>query len=415
MPKLTIKQINGYEILDSRGRPTIGVRLILSNNKEVLAAVPSGASTGKHEAWELRDGGKKFFGQGVQKAVKNINRIIAPILVGKNVSDQVGIDSLLIALDGTPNKSRLGANAILAVSLAVARAGAIAQSKELFVYLADCYGLPLPSRVGIMPMLNVLNGGRHADNNLDIQEFMIVPQRGSFKNKIRMAAEVYQSLKKILQAKKMSTGLGDEGGFAPDLSSNEEALRLLVRAISRAGYKPGKDMSIAIDAAASEFYRKGKYYFEGQALSAKKLIAIFSKWIKKYPIISIEDGLAEDDWKNWREMTDRLGAKIMLVGDDLFVTNPKRLSYGIDQGAANSILIKLNQIGTVTETVATIKLAQHHKYKTIISHRSGETCDNFIADLALASSSGFIKSGAPARSERLSKYNRLIFLEEFYF
>ncbi len=415
MPKLTIKQINGYEILDSRGRPTVGVRLILSNNKEVLAAVPSGASTGKHEAWELRDGGKKFFGQGVQKAVKNINKIVAPILVGKNVSDQVGIDSLLIALDGTSNKARLGANAILAVSLAVARAGAIAKNRELFAYLADCYDLPLPSRVGIMPMLNVLNGGRHADNNLDIQEFMIVPQRGSFKNKIRMAAEVYQSLKKILQAKKMSTGLGDEGGFAPNLSSNEEALRLLMRAISRAGYEPGKDVSIAIDAAASEFYRKGKYYFEGQVLPAKKLIAIFSRWIKKYPIISIEDGLAEDDWENWREMTDQLGSKIMLVGDDLFVTNPKRLSYGIDQKAANSILIKLNQIGTVTETVATIKLAQHHKYKTIISHRSGETCDSFIADLALASSSGFIKSGAPARSERLSKYNRLIFLEEFYF
>ncbi len=415
MSKATIKQIRGYEIFDSRGRPTVGVRLVLTNGQTVQAAVPSGASTGKHEAWELRDGGVRLFGQGVKKAVKNINNIIAPVLAGRPVTDQAAIDSLLIALDGTPNKAKLGANAILAVSLAVARAGAVVRNMELFAYLSDYYRLPQVKRIKINPMLNVLNGGRHADNNLDIQEFMIVPQRGNFKNKMRIAAEVYQSLKKILQARKMSTGLGDEGGFAPNLSSNEEALRLLVRAISKSGYAPGRDVAIAIDAAASEFYRKGKYHFEGKVLSATELITIFAKWIRKYPIISIEDGLAEDDWQNWQKMTKQLGGKVMLVGDDLFVTNPQRLSYGISQGAANSILIKLNQIGTVTETIATINLAHRHKYKTIISHRSGETCDSFIADLAVASSAGFIKSGAPARSERLAKYNRLLVLEEFYF
>ncbi len=409
-----IRKIVGYQIFDSRGNPTVAAKIELSDGIQASAAVPSGASTGKHEACELRDGGKRFNGKGVSKAVANINEIIYSALKGQLVADQPKIDATLAALDGTADKSRLGANALLAVSLATARAAAHSFKLPLFKYLAKVYGFTQQS-FNIKPMLNVLNGGRHADNNVDIQEFMLVPYRGSFAKKMQIAVEVYHTLKQILRRRRLSTGLGDEGGFAPDLNSNEQALNLLILAISRAGYQPDRDVKIAIDAAASEFYRAGRYYLDGRKLTGKQLIELYHRWQKRFPLFSIEDGAAEDDWPVWQSLTSSLGRKLMLVGDDLFVTNSERLRQGIDQKVANAILIKLNQIGTLTETVATIKLAQGHHYQIIISHRSGETSDPFIADLAVAVGAEFIKAGAPARSERLAKYNRLLYLEKFYF
>ncbi len=409
-----VRKVVGYQIFDSRGNPTVAVKIELSDGTQASAAVPSGASTGKHEACELRDGGKRFNGKGVSKAVANINKVIFPALRGKSIIDQPKTDAILVALDGTANKSKLGANALLAVSLATARAAAHSLKLPLFRYLVKIYNFPLQP-FHIKPMLNVLNGGRHADNNVDIQEFMLVPQRGNFAKKMQIAVEVYHTLKQILRRRKLSTGLGDEGGFAPDLNSNEQALNLLTLAIAKSGYQPGKDVKIAIDAAASEFYRGGKYYLGGNKLTAEQLIELYRRWQKKFPLFSIEDGAAEDDWSTWQSLTSSLGRKLMLVGDDLFVTNSKRLRQGIDKEVANAILIKLNQIGTLTETVATIKLAQDHHYKIIISHRSGETSDPFIADLAVAVGAEFIKAGAPARSERLAKYNRLLYLEKFYF
>ena len=400
-----IKDIYAREILDSRGNPTVEVELELANGIKTMASVPSGASTGINEALELRDGDKsRFNGLGVLKAVNNVNTIIRDALIGKDVLNLREIDELMIKLDGTENKSLLGANAMLGVSLAALKACAKYENKELYEYFG---GIELPRA-----MMNILNGGSHAQNGLDFQEFMIVPSKDNFSDNLRMGAEVFYSLKKLLAAKGLACGVGDEGGFAPNITSNYEALDLIVEAISNAGYKVGKDIYLALDVAASEFYEDGYYIFENKKHTKEEMVEYYKNLVNKYPIISIEDGMAEEDYDGWKLLTDNLGDNIQLVGDDLFVTNKKLLQKGINLGIANAILIKLNQIGTVTETLDTIDLALKNNYKTIISHRSGETEDNYIADLAVGLNLGQIKTGSLSRSERMSKYNRLLRIEE---
>ena len=406
-----IKEIKGREIFDSRGNPTVEVDVVLDNGIMATAAVPSGASTGTREAVELRDGDKKrLMGKGVLKAVENVNKIIAPALIGKDSKEQKEIDYLMIKLDGTENKGKLGANAILGVSMAVAKATAQDQKLPVYKYLGGKSANRLP-----LPFLNILNGGKHADNNVDIQEFMITPIGApTFREAFRYAVETYHSLKSVLKSKNHSTAVGDEGGFAPNLSSNEEAVELIIAGIEKAGYKPGKDIAIALDPAASEFYEDGKYVMkaDNSKLSSEEMVAYYAKLVSKYPIISIEDGLAENDWNGWKILTKQLGGKIQLVGDDIFVTNKKIVAEGIKQGIANSVLIKLNQIGTVTETLETVELSKKEGYTCMISHRSGETEDAFLADIVVATGCGQIKTGAPARSERVAKYNQLLRIEE---
>lgn len=408
---MEIIDVKAREILDSRGNPTVEVDVTLSCGAMGRAAVPSGASTGTREALELRDKRKKrFLGKGVTKAVENVNTIIAPKIFGMPADDQWALDSTMIELDGTPNKSKLGANAILGVSMAAARAAANAYEMPLYRYLGGVCARELPT-----PMLNVINGGVHAANSLDLQEFMIVPVGGkTFADRIRMASETFHTLKNILKGKGLSTAVGDEGGFAPDLESNETAVKLIVEAVKKAGYKPGADIGIAMDPAASEFYKNGKYVLasEDKKLSPKQMVDYYEKLVDTYPILSIEDGLAEQDWKSWPMMTERLGAKVQIVGDDIFVTNPRIFAKGIKDGIANSILIKLNQIGTVSETMETIEMAKQAGYTTVISHRSGETEDDFIADFVVGVSGGQIKSGSMSRSDRIAKYNQLIRIEE---
>lgn len=408
----TIEIITAREILDSRGNPTVEADVITDEGVLGRAAVPSGASTGEHEALELRDGEKKrFMGKGVTKAVRNIQEIIAPALVGKSVLDQVELDQSMINLDGTENKKKLGANAMLAVSMAAARAGADTVGLPLFQYVGGVNACVLP-----VPMMNILNGGAHADNNVDFQEFMIMPAKAdSFREALRMGVETFHSLKKVLSSKGYNTSVGDEGGFAPNLKSNDEAVEVILDAIGKAGFKAGEDILLALDVAASELYDGKRYVFKksgGAKKSAEDMIKIYESWIKKYPIYSIEDGLAEDDWKGWRKLTKALGARVQLVGDDIFVTNPVRLQRGIDETICNSILIKLNQIGTLTETLRTIELAKVHSYTNVISHRSGETEDSFIADLAVATNAGQIKTGSASRTDRICKYNQLLRIEE---
>jgi enolase len=406
-----IVNINAREILDSRGNPTVEADVTLSCGVVGSAAVPSGASTGIREALELRDKDtKRYLGKGVLNAVRNVHDVIAPELIGMDASNQCEIDRKMIELDGTENKSKLGANAILSVSMASARAVALAYGMPLYRYLGGVNARILP-----VPMMNIINGGAHATNSLDIQEFMIMPvSPSSITDAIRMGAEVFHQLKKILKDKNLSTAVGDEGGFAPDLGSNEEAIQFIMKAIETAGYKPGMDVVIAMDAAASEFYKDGKYVLEseGRGLTASEMIDYYSALIDKYPIFAIEDGLAEGDWDNWAKMTDKLGMTVQLVGDDVFVTNPGIFEKGIRAGIANSILIKLNQIGTVTETLDAISMAKQAGYTTVISHRSGETADTFISDLAVGINSGQIKTGSLSRSDRIAKYNQLIRIEE---
>ncbi|WAS04438.1 phosphopyruvate hydratase [Gloeomargaritales cyanobacterium VI4D9] len=404
----TIDSIRAWEVLDSRGRPTLAVQVDLADGDVGMAMVPSGASTGTFEAHELRDGDpQRYGGAGVLKAVANVMETIEPELLDLDATDQQAIDQALIDLDGTPNKSNLGANAILGVSMAVAKAAARALGLPLYRYLGGPMSSVLP-----VPMMNVLNGGVHADNNVDIQEFMIVPVgASSFREALRWGAEVFATLKKVLKEKKLSTSVGDEGGFAPNLGSNREALDLLLQAIETAGYKPGEQIAFALDVAASEFYQNGQYTYDGQAHTPQELITYLAELAQSYPIVSIEDGLAEDDWDHWQIHTQNLGQNIQLVGDDLFVTNRVRLQKGIDLGVANAILIKLNQIGTVTETLQTINLATRRGYRSVISHRSGETEDTTIADLAVATNAGQIKTGSLCRSERVAKYNRLLEIE----
>lgn len=402
-----IVDIRAMEILDSRGNPTVQVEVTLETGAIAKAAVPSGASTGEREALELRDGDKRFHGKGVLKAIENIEKEIALNLIGLESTNQVYIDNMMIDLDGTENKSRLGANAILGVSMAICRASSLEAGLPLYRYLGGTNSKQLP-----IPMMNILNGGAHADNNLDIQEFMIMPVGLSdFSSTLRAGAEIFHSLKSILRKKGLNTAVGDEGGFAPDLKDNEEAIRLIIQAIEEAGYKPGKDIFIALDAAASEFYSEGFYKFEGKDMSSSEMISYYKGLIDKYPILSIEDGLSEKDWDGWREMTETIGKRVQLVGDDIFVTNVRILKEGIKKGIANSILIKLNQIGTVTETLDAIEMASRAGYTAVISHRSGETEDTTIADLAVACNTGFIKTGSLSRSERIAKYNRLLEIE----
>ena len=401
--------IKGREILDSRGNPTVEADIMLDSGVFSRAAVPSGASTGEREAIELRDGDKnRYAGKGVLKAVDNINSIIAPALLNMESTHQEEIDEVMLNLDGTPNKSKLGANAILAVSMAVARASAIELDLPLYRYLGGVSAITLP-----VPMSNILNGGVHADNNIDIQEFMIVPLgANSFQQALQMNAEIFHSLKDILKKQNLFTGVGDEGGFAPNLKDNEEALKVIMEAIVAAGYKPGQDVFIALDVAASSFWNDGIYLFEGKTLSSLDMIEYYTNLVQKYPIISLEDGLAENDWKSWIILTQQLGNKIQLVGDDLFVTNPTIIKRGIAEKAANSVLIKLNQIGTVSETLEAIQTAHKAGWTCVVSHRSGETCDAFIADLAVAMNTGMIKTGSISRSERIEKYNQLLRIEE---
>jgi len=403
-----IAGVYGREIIDSRGNPTVEVDVILESGAFGRAAVPSGASTGQREALELRDKDKRYKGKGVQKAVKNINSKIAPRLIGLEADEQVSIDNLMIKMDGTKNKSKLGANAILGVSLAVAKAAAMEAELPLYRYIGGASSKELP-----LPMMNILNGGEHADNNLDIQEFMIMPAGApNFREALRMGAEVFHSLKSLLNSKGLSTSVGDEGGFAPNLKSNEEAIVLIIEAIKKAGYKAGKDVYLAMDVAASEFYTKGKYSFEGKSVTSEYMIKFFEKLIKKYPVISIEDGLSENDWKGWESMTKRIGDKVQIVGDDIFVTNPEIFAKGIEKGIGNSILIKLNQIGSLTETLDAIEMAKRAGYTAVVSHRSGETEDTTIADLAVAMNTGQIKTGSISRTDRIVKYNRLLRIEE---
>lgn len=415
---MNIKSIKAREILDSRGNPTVETEVELSSGLLAKAAVPSGASTGIFEALELRDGDKKRYnGLGVLKAVANVNKIIAPKLRGRNILDIQAIDELMIKLDGTKNKSRLGANAILSVSLACARAGAPSKKQPLYHYLASSYGFPLKRMAPPTPAFNIINGGRHANNHLDFQEFLIIPIKvTSFKEKLRLGEEVFHELGKILKEKKMATNVGDEGGYAPELKNREQALRLIVSAIKKAGYRPGKDVSLGLDVGSSELYDEQKQLYElyspKKILPAQELIALYQSLIKKYPLISLEDPLAEEDWANWTALTKKMGKKTMLIGDDLFVTNFRRLEKGIRIKAANTILIKPNQIGTLTETMKTIKLARRCKYRIMISHRSGETMDDFIADLAVAVGAEYLKAGSLSRGERLAKYNRLAEIED---
>jgi len=409
---LNIEFIKGREILDSRGNPTVEVELVIESGIMVTAAVPSGASTGAHEALELRDGDRnRYNGKGVLKAIKHIDESIFPTLRGRSVLDQKGIDDAMIELDGTRGKTKLGANAILGVSMAVAKAAAAYSGLPLYRYLGGVGAVELP-----VPMLNILNGGSHADNSVDLQEFMIMPVGApNFREALRIGAEVFHTLKSVLKGKGYSTAVGDEGGFAPNLKSNEEALRVIVEAIEKAGYKPGEDVYIALDPAASEFFEDGKYVLKkstGDVLTSEQMVDFYAQMVEKYPIISIEDGLAEDDWEGWKVMTEKLGSKIQLMGDDLYVTNPERFQKGLDLGITNSILIKLNQIGTVSETIETIKMAQRNNYTAVVSHRSGETEDTFIADLAVGLSTGQIKTGSTSRSERIAKYNQLLRIEE---
>ncbi|MFA5143341.1 MAG: phosphopyruvate hydratase [Candidatus Omnitrophota bacterium] len=410
--KTAINDVKAREILDSRGNPTIEVDIILGDGSFGRAAVPSGASTGEHEAVELRDGDKsRYMGKGTLKAVANVNGEIKKAIKGKDALKQGELDQLLIELDGTPNKGRLGANATLGVSLAAAKAASVSKGMPLYHYIGGDKAKILP-----IPMMNILNGGLHADNNVDLQEFMIMPvNAGSFKEALRWGAEVFHNLKKILHDKKLSTSVGDEGGFAPNLKSNDEAVEVILAAIDKAGYKAGKDIAIALDPAASSFYENGKYILEAESKkenSSADMLAFYKKWIAKYPIVSIEDGLAEDDWTGWAALTASLGKSIQLVGDDIFVTNVKRLRMGIEKKVANSILIKLNQIGTLTETLDTIDLAKHHGYTSVVSHRSGETEDTTIAHLVVAMNTGQIKTGSVCRSERICKYNELLRIEE---
>ena len=406
-----IVDVVARQILDSRCFPTVEVEVYLEDGTVGRAAVPSGASTGMYEAVELRDGDKdNYLGKGVLKAVQNVNDTIAEELIGCNVYDQPYIDKMLIELDGTPNKAKLGANAILGVSLAVANAAAKSLDLPLYQYVGGVNAKVLP-----VPMMNIINGGSHADNSVDLQEFMVMPVGAkTFSDALKMCAEVYHTLKKTLHDKGYSTAIGDEGGFAPDLKSNEEAIEVIIEAITKAGYKAGEDMFIAIDAASSEYYKDGKYVLEheGKTLTAAEMVDFLEDWVNKYPIISIEDGMAEEDWEGWKLITERLGKKVQLVGDDLFVTNTTRLEDGIQRGVANSILIKLNQIGTLTETLNAIEMANRAGYTAVISHRSGETEDTTIADLVVAVNAGQIKTGAPARSERVAKYNQLIRISE---
>lgn len=408
----SIIDIFAREILDSRGNPTVEVEVELDSGAVGRAAVPSGASTGAFEAVELRDGDKsRYLGKGVLKAVQNVNDIIAPELIGMEAQDQVAIDKAMIELDGTPNKSKLGANAILGVSLAVAKAAAEECGLPLYQYIGGVNAKTLP-----VPMMNILNGGKHADNNVDIQEFMIMPVGApNFREALRMCSEVYHNLKNVLHSKGLSTTVGDEGGFAPNLTSNEEAIQVILEAIEKAGYVPGEDIVLALDPAATEMYKEdGKYHFEGEGIvrTSAEMVDFWEQLVNKYPIVSIEDGLAEEDWNGWKLLTERLGKKIQLVGDDLFVTNTQRLSKGISMGVANSILIKLNQIGTLTETLDAIEMAKRAGYTAVVSHRSGETEDSTIADLVVGVNAGQIKTGAPARTERVAKYNQLLRIEE---
>ena len=409
--KTVIEDILAREILDSRGNPTVEVEVHTEGGAVGRAAVPSGASTGAFEAVELRDGDNtRYGGKGVLLAVENVNSVIAPEITGFDVTDQLGVDRTLIDLDGTPNKGRLGANAILGVSMAVARAAANALGLPLYQYLGGVNAKVLP-----VPLMNILNGGVHADNNVDIQEFMIAPVGApSFAEALRMGAEVYHALKKVLKQKGLSTSVGDEGGFAPYLGSNEEALAVIAEAIEAAGYRPGEEVALALDPAATGFYREGGYVLaaDGAKRSAAEMVEYYAALVDKYPIISIEDGLAEEDWEGWQKLTARFGKEIQIVGDDIFVTNTERLKRGIALGVANSILIKLNQIGTVTETLETVEMARRAGYTVVISHRSGETEDPFIADLAVAVNAGQIKTGAPCRTERVAKYNQLLRIEE---
>jgi enolase len=408
MPRITA--VKAREILDSRGNPTVEVDVYLEGGFRGRAAIPSGASTGSREALELRDGNDRYGGRGVLRAVENVNREMAPELVGREALDQAAIDALLVSLDGTRDKSRLGANAILGVSLAVAKAAALSLGLPLYRYLGGADARLLP-----VPMMNILNGGKHADNNVDIQEFMVLPWGfPDFREALRAGVEVYHALKKVLKKRGLSTSVGDEGGFAPDLGSNREALEVIVEAVEEAGYRPGDEVALALDVAASELYEGGVYRFagEGRELDAGSLVDYYEELLRDFPIVSLEDGMAEDDWEGWALLTSRLGSRVRLVGDDVFVTNPELLKKGIEEGVANAILIKLNQIGTLTETLEVMRMAQSAGYLRIISHRSGETEDTTIADLAVATGCGLIKTGAPARTDRVCKYNRLLRIQE---
>ena len=407
---MKIETIIAREVLDSRGNPTVEAEVLLESGYRGRAIVPSGASTGSHEALELRDGDQRYGGKGVLKAVKNVNEIIAPALEGMNADEQGLLDHAMLDLDGTPNKGRLGGNAILAVSLASARAAAEALDVPLYRYLGGSNARTLP-----VPMMNLINGGAHADNSVDFQEFMVMPVGApSFREALRYGAETFHALKKVLSGRGYNTNVGDEGGFAPDLSSNEEALEVLLEAIQKAGYEPGKDIMIALDPAVTELYKDGAYHLEseGRTLSSEEMVDFWADWAGRYPIISIEDGLAEDDWDGWKLLTATIGDKVQLVGDDLFVTNPERLQRGIDTGVGNAILVKVNQIGTLTESMDAIELAKRNRYGTIISHRSGESEDSFIADLAVATNAGQIKTGSASRSDRIAKYNQLLRIED---
>lgn len=406
-----ISDVYAREVLDSRGNPTVEVEVYLESGAIGRAIVPSGASTGAHEAVELRDDDKsRYLGKGVLKAVENVNEIIAPEVIGMDALDQLGIDKLMIALDGTHNKGKLGANAILAVSMAVARAAADALDLPLYVYLGGFNAKQLP-----VPMMNIVNGGAHADNNVDVQEFMVLPVGApTFKEALRTGAEIFHNLKSVLKAKGLNTAVGDEGGFAPNFSSNEDALSSIMEAIEKAGYKPGVDVFLGMDVASTEFFKDGKYHLEGEGKSftPAEFVDLLSSWVDKYPIITIEDGCSEDDWEGWKLLTEKLGNKIQLVGDDLFVTNTERLEKGIKDGIGNSILIKVNQIGTLTETFDAIEMAKRAGYTAVISHRSGESEDSTIADIAVATNAGQIKTGAPSRTDRIAKYNQLLRIED---
>jgi len=406
-----ITDVYAREVLDSRGNPTVEVEVALESGGRGRAIVPSGASTGAYEAVELRDGDKgRYLGKGVLKAVENVNTVIAPEIIGLDALDQVAIDRKLIELDGTPNKGKLGANAILAVSMAVARAAADALNVPLCAYLGGFNAKTLP-----VPMMNILNGGAHADNNVDVQEFMVLPVGApSFREALRIGAEVFHNLKAVLKDKGLNTAVGDEGGFAPNLGSNEEALETILAAIERAGYKPGVDVYLGMDIASTEFFKDGKYHLEGEGKSftSAEFVDLLESWVNKYPIITIEDGCSEDDWEGWKLLTERLGGRVQLVGDDLFVTNTARLSQGIEKGIANSILIKVNQIGTLTETFDAIEMAKRAGYTAVVSHRSGESEDSTIADIAVATNAGQIKTGAPSRTDRVAKYNQLLRIED---
>lgn len=400
--------VYGRAVLDSRGNPTVEVEVALSDGTTARAIVPSGASTGEHEAVELRDGGSAWMGKGVGQAVRNVNEEIAPQLIGMDATDQAAIDQLMIELDGTPNKGRLGANAILGVSMAVARAAAECVGEPLYRYLGGTNAKTLP-----VPMMNILNGGAHADNNVDVQEFMILPAGfETYSKALQCGVEIFHNLKKVLKAKGLNTAVGDEGGFAPNLGSNEEALALIAEAIEAAGYRMGEQVFLALDVASSEFYENGVYTFGGESKSSEEMVAIYADWSERYPIVSIEDGLDENDWDGWKALTERIGSRVQLVGDDLFVTNVTRLSQGIEGGVGNSILIKVNQIGTLTETLDTIEMAHKAGYTTVISHRSGETEDTTIADLAVAVNAGQIKTGSLCRTDRIAKYNQLLRIED---